>query len=113
MCYFLCIACSDPKEPVRSFFADPFNLINANDTPIGKAVVGGASGRQAFLVTHNGCSCDLVDRKRPGKRLAEPFLKAISSACENSKSVSLLLHWFSGDIRTEAIPVCQRQDSLG
>ena len=108
MCYFFCIACSDPKEPVRSFFGDPFNLVNAKDMPIGKAVVGGTSGRQAFLVTHNGCSCDLVNRKRRGKGFSDAFLTAISSACENSKSVSLLLHWFNGDVRTEAIPVSER-----
>lgn len=109
MSYFLAISMrSQRRPPMRASYQDYFlsaaKLTLANSIPIGAALRNGQDA-PVFLVTVNGCSTDLLGRGSPQHDRSDSFLKCLRELVDDEGRVSVLLHWFSGDVRTELVPI--------
>ncbi|MCG3137434.1 MAG: hypothetical protein HJJLKODD_01278 [Phycisphaerae bacterium] len=95
MCYFLCLGLSEPPARPTEHFAAPLELHPADGTPIAAATLPKAAIGGSFLVTLQGCSCDLMQGGHRQAGRPELLLAALTSLLQHIPSVCLLKHWFT------------------
>ena len=104
MCFFICLAVHKKHLQGRNAFPPVFEVIDATDWSIGEATCGNRDRDRSFLVIAGGCSCFISDANRRSEQLLLSELESlIQSLLQQAPSVSILIHYASGDIRRERV----------
>ena len=102
MCFFVCLAL--PKRfKGWSAIDHSFEMIDVTDWSIGEATSGNRDRDTAFLVTAEGCSCFISAASHRSEKSLDEFESLIRSLLQQTSSVSILMHYASGDISKENV----------
>src|SRR5689334_18117201 len=102
MCFFVCLAL--PKKfQGGSTIDQSFEMIEVTDWSIGEATSGNRDRDRAFLVTAGGCSCFISDANHHSEKSFHEFESLMRSLLQQTPSVSILIHYASGDISNEKV----------
>ena len=108
MSKLLCCGSSSRGVDVSAEFHELFETTDVSNVPIGRAVVSAPEGN-AFLITHNSCSTDLFDAGYWREQRSAQFIDCFGKLVERYEFVSVLAHWFTGDVRRERVAVARRE----
>ncbi len=103
MCYILCIAVPKGLPGVQRYFGGEVSLDPLSDEPLALATIGEHPEREAFALTMNGCSCDVLVG---GHRMAgKPGLvtAGLVKLLKDTVGVVILNHWFTRPIADVAV----------
>jgi hypothetical protein len=112
VCFFVCLALPEKEATLKLKTLSPdWELTDATDWPIGKAVRGNREHDRAFLITSGGCSCFISDVKkhRRGRSMPAELETLIQSLLEYVPSLSMLIHCAKGDISRESVVQKERK----
>jgi len=103
MCFFVCLAL--PKKNLSSWstIAHGFETADVTDWSIGEATSGNPNRDRAFLVTAGGCSCFISAANHRSEISIDEFESLIRALLQQTPSVSILIHYASGDISKEKV----------
>ncbi len=108
MCYILCIAVPKGLPGVQRHFGGEVSLDPLSDEPLALATIGEHPEREAFALTMNGCSCDVLVG---GHRVAgkpELVTEGLAKLLDETAGVAILNHWFTQPIADVAV-TCQSE----
>lgn len=106
MSFFICVSI-----PVRSAFdldttfPSDMRLVDVSDSFFGQATIGQSEGMHAYLVTHRGCSTDIMDKGPKNQRCSARFISGVAEVLKFVPELSFLIHVFRGDVRKEKVTV--------
>ena len=95
MCYFLCMGVSQEVKNPGPFFPKEVEVLPIPEAPIRKAVWDDAEEGMAYVLTINGCSCDLMlgGHRMPGQ--PELVIEGIKKLLDQTPSITLMSHWYT------------------
>ena len=103
MCYLMTIAIGAGSESLLDTFREAgFDVEQPRNVSLMDAL---GPDRSPFEITVGGCSCSIFTspRSRTERPLRESFTAAVATAAERGGSVTLFVHWYSGDTATEQL----------
>lgn len=112
MCFFVCLALPEKAAALKlKTLSQGWELTDATDWPIGKAVRGNREHDRAFLITSGGCSCFISEGKhhRAEKPMPAELENLIQSLLTYVPSLSILIHYAQGDISREGVVQKERK----
>lgn len=111
MCYILSIAVPKSISDIEAMFDADVSLQKLVKESIASAAIGAQHQQQAFAVTVNGCSCDLLvgGHRMPGK--PELLTHGVKKLLGDVPAISLVNHWFTLPIDEVQIK-CEKEESL-
>ena len=98
LCYILCIAVPTGLPGLQRYFGGEVSLDPLCDEPLALATIGEHPEREAFTLTMNGCSCDVLVG---GHRVAgkpELVTAGLAKLLKDTAGVVILNHWFTQPI---------------
>lgn len=108
MCYFLCLAVPDSHENIADLFGPPIRAEPITTAPIAHAARGDQPAR-VYLLTANGCSCDLLHGGHRMESIAPRVLDALARLLERVPSIALMAHWYTQPIEQTPIAAAGEQ----
>jgi hypothetical protein len=105
MSYFVCVSASCKTADFNDHFPSPLTTIDITATPAGRQIIGNRPSGRAVLVTHHGCSTDIIDRHGKARDITKKFrdgLEHLLSACGYA---TVLVHFFRGNVKEEALSI--------
>ncbi len=111
MCYILCIAVPKGLTGLQGIFGGEVSLDPLSDEPLASATIGEHSEREAYALTINGCSCDLL---AGGHRMAgkpELAINGLVKLLHDTPEAVVLNHWFTQPIADVAID-CKSEEAI-
>lgn len=103
MCFFVCVALTKKNLLGSTIIAHGFEMTDVTDWSIGEATSGNRDRDRAFLVTAGGCSCFISAANHRSEKSLDEFESLIRSLLQQTPSVSILIHYASGDISKEKV----------
>ena len=111
LCYILCIAVPKGLTGLQRSFGGEVSLDPLSDEPLASATIGGHPEREAYALTINGCSCDLL---AGGHRMAgkpELAINGLVKLLNDTPEAVVLNHWFTQPIADVAI-TCKSEEAI-
>ena len=102
MCFFVCLALPQ-KFQAWSYIDHSFEMIEVTDWSIGEATSGNGDRDRPFLVTAGGCSCFISAASHRTQKSIDEFESLVRSLLQQTPSLSMLIHYASGDISKEKV----------
>ncbi len=99
MCYILCIAVPKGLTGIERYFDARVTLDPLTDEPITSAATGGHPQRDAYALTINGCSCDLLLGGHRTAGRPELIIDGLSRLLDDVPAAAMLNHWFTRPIK--------------
>ena len=113
LCYILCIAVPKGLPGLQRYFGGEVSLDPLSDEPLALATIDGHPEREAFALTMNGCSCDVLVG---GHRVAgkpELVTAGLAKLLDEAAAVAILNHWFTQPIADAGVTCkSERRTSL-
>lgn len=103
MCFFVCLAVPNKHPSGWSTITHGFEMTDVTDWSIGEATSGNRERDRAFLVTAGGCSCFISGANHRSEKSLSDFESLLRSLLQQTPSVSILIHYASGDISKEKV----------
>ena len=98
MCYILCVAVPKGLSGLQRFFGGEVSLDPLSGEPLASATIGERPEADAYALTINGCSCDLL---AGGHRVAgkpELVIQGLGCLLDEIPEAAMLNHWFTQPI---------------
>ncbi len=111
MCYILCIAVTMGLTGLKRRFGGEVSLDPLSDEPIASATIGDHPEREAFALTMNGCSCDLLAGGHRMEGKPELVIQALVKLLNDTSEAVVLNHWFTQPIADVAI-TCKSEQAI-
>ena len=104
MSYFLCLATDLPHAKLETL-APGLELEGAAGTPIGKHAAGCRPERTTVFCYRGMYSHELLDKGHRDRRNSPLFTRFVAALLEEAHSVIVLVHWMTGMVTEEEIPL--------
>ncbi len=111
MCYILCIAVPKGLAGLQRSFGGEVSLDPLSDEPIAAATIGEHPEREAYALTINGCSCDLLAGGHRMEGKPELAIKGLVKLLNDTPEAVVLNHWFTQPIADVAI-TCKSEEAI-
>ena len=108
MSYYICISIRDPKLDLKTCFPPPLDVADVTDTPVGRQIAGGEGEvrkSRAVIVTHNGCSTDIMNRNGRTGDVSDLFCRGLERLCLVCHYPVVLVHFFRERVCDEEVIV--------
>ena len=105
MSFFVCVSTHERRLNIADHFPPPLHVIEITEAPAGRLLLGGRQEGHVVAVTHRGCSTDIINRTGRTPDATRFFRAGLEHLVSVYPYVSVLVHWFRGDIHNEAILV--------
>lgn len=104
MWFFICLSLPKKDPKLVEIMSDPFEVLEATESQIGKATCGNRDRDRALLITAGGCSCFLFGMNHGADASkTDAFENLIQVLLQHAPSVSILIHDARGDITRESV----------
>ena len=106
MSFFVCVSTHERRLDIAEYFPAPLHVAGITETPAGRLLLGGREDGHVVVVTHRGCSTDIMNRNGRTPDASRFFRAGLSQLVSICPHISIFVHWFRGDIHKET-PVVQ------
>lgn len=110
MCYFMCVSVPQPVDQFREAFGRPVEVASADETSIGRQTRCGDDRGCAYLLTVNGCSCDLFRGGHHMDARPDLVLSGIRGLLEQVDAVGVMVHWFTDFPDKQTVQTASRRE---
>ncbi len=114
MCYILCVVVPTGLAGVQRFFGGEVSLDPLSGEPLASATIGERPEADAYALTINGCSCDLLagGHRMVGK--PELVIEGLDCLLGEIPEAAILNHWFTQPIDQATVDCAEEQSiSIG
>ncbi len=111
LCYILCIAVPRGVTGLQRSFGGEVSLDPLSDEPLASATIGEHPEREAYALTINGCSCDLLAGGHRMEGKPELAIEGLAKLLNDTPEAVVLNHWFTQPIADVAV-TCKSEQAI-
>lgn len=111
MCYILCVAVPKGLSSLQRFFGGEVSLDPLSGEPLASATIGERPEADAYALTINGCSCDLLAGGHRMSGKPELVIQGLKRLLDEIPEAAVLNHWFTQPI-AEVEFACAEEQSI-
>lgn len=108
MSFFICVSTHDRTIDFAEYFPAPLRTHGLTETPVGKLLLGGRREGRVVAVMHHGYSTDIMNIKGRTPNECRLFCAGLRELASAGLYVSVLVHWFRGDIHKEVFALREK-----